>query len=128
MKAASSRARKSLLPCEVFDIISGTSTGGLIAILLGRLGLDCTTAIRVYLDLTLALCGSNETAFWENFLSSVDTGLDSKQFETLLASTVADYSGLSDTPMKTDDGLDVKSHKSTKVFPTLCWAIYTSIN
>jgi Patatin-like phospholipase len=28
-----------LLPCEHFDLIGGTSTGGLIAIMLGRLGM-----------------------------------------------------------------------------------------
>jgi Patatin-like phospholipase len=28
-----------LLPCQLFDLIGGTSTGGLIAIMLGRLGM-----------------------------------------------------------------------------------------
>jgi patatin-like phospholipase/acyl hydrolase len=37
-KAGSSELRPtSLRPCEVFDLICGTSTGGLIALLLGRL-------------------------------------------------------------------------------------------
>lgn len=35
-------------PCEVFDIICGTSTGGLIAILLGRLELSVREAIVEY--------------------------------------------------------------------------------
>ena len=30
---------RDLLPCEHFDLIGGTSTGGLIAIMLGRLGM-----------------------------------------------------------------------------------------
>jgi Patatin-like phospholipase len=30
---------RSHLPCELFDLIGGTSTGGLIAIMLGRLGM-----------------------------------------------------------------------------------------
>jgi patatin-like phospholipase/acyl hydrolase len=29
----------TLRPCDVFDLICGTSTGGLIAIMLGRLGM-----------------------------------------------------------------------------------------
>ena len=29
------------LPCEYFDLIGGTSTGGLIAIMLGRLRMVC---------------------------------------------------------------------------------------
>lgn len=121
MKAAISRARKPLLPCDVFDIISGTSTGGLIAILLGRLGLDCATAVKVYTKLTLALCGNDESEFWKRFLNSADTGLDSKKYEEILASVVAEYTGLSETPMKmSDDGLDIKSHKSTKVSPSYC--------
>jgi patatin-like phospholipase/acyl hydrolase len=31
----------SLKPCDYFDLIGGTSTGGIIAILLSRLRLDC---------------------------------------------------------------------------------------
>lgn len=35
-------------PCEIFDLIGGTSTGGLIAILLGRLGLPVDKALEEY--------------------------------------------------------------------------------
>jgi patatin-like phospholipase/acyl hydrolase len=34
---------KPPLPCEYFDLICGTSTGGLIAIMLGRLRMVCKT-------------------------------------------------------------------------------------
>ncbi|RPA91616.1 FabD/lysophospholipase-like protein [Choiromyces venosus 120613-1] len=37
-----------LKPCEYFDIIGGTSTGGIIAILLARLRLDVPTCIVIY--------------------------------------------------------------------------------
>ena len=40
-----------LHPADVFELIGGVSSGGLIAILLGRLGLDCATAWREYVDL-----------------------------------------------------------------------------
>lgn len=35
-------------PCDVFDMICGTSTGGLIAIMLGRLGMSTDTCIAEY--------------------------------------------------------------------------------
>ncbi|KAM6503827.1 hypothetical protein JOM56_000770, partial [Amanita muscaria] len=48
MKAVIGRSRKIMLPCEVFDLICGTSVGGFVSILLGRLGMDCETAIKHY--------------------------------------------------------------------------------
>ncbi|OQE24908.1 hypothetical protein PENFLA_c009G08160 [Penicillium flavigenum] len=35
-------------PCEIFDLIGGTSTGGLIAIMLGRLEMDGEQCISAY--------------------------------------------------------------------------------
>ncbi|EXJ76783.1 uncharacterized protein A1O5_01291 [Cladophialophora psammophila CBS 110553] len=39
-------------PCDYFDLIGGTSTGGLIAIMLGRLKMDIDTCIDKYLRLS----------------------------------------------------------------------------
>ncbi|KAM5431580.1 hypothetical protein McaMca56_004680 [Microsporum canis] len=38
-------------PCEIFDLIGGTSTGGLIAIMLGRLEMDVDECIKAYRNL-----------------------------------------------------------------------------
>ncbi|KAL1993328.1 hypothetical protein VTN49DRAFT_3277 [Thermomyces lanuginosus] len=35
-------------PCECFDLIGGTSTGGIIAIMLGRLGMSVEECIEAY--------------------------------------------------------------------------------
>ncbi|KAF3765074.1 FabD/lysophospholipase-like protein [Cryphonectria parasitica EP155] len=35
-------------PCEIFDIIGGTSTGGIIAIMLGRLGMTVESCLKAY--------------------------------------------------------------------------------
>ncbi|KAK7513046.1 acyl transferase/acyl hydrolase/lysophospholipase [Phyllosticta citriasiana] len=40
-----------LKPCDYFDLIGGTSTGGIIAILLGRLQLDVKTCLTIYTEL-----------------------------------------------------------------------------
>ncbi|KAG8528968.1 uncharacterized protein KY384_006657 [Bacidia gigantensis] len=44
-------------PCEYFDLIGGTSTGGLIAIMLGRLGLTVDQCIDAYQVLAQAVFG-----------------------------------------------------------------------
>jgi patatin-like phospholipase/acyl hydrolase len=114
MKAVSSRARKQLLPCEVFDLVSGTSTGGIIAILLGRLGLDCQTAIKVYKELTTAVCGSDEPTFYKAFFSAIEVGLDSKPYEATIANVVGKYAGHEDMTMA-QDGVNLIDHKHTRV-------------
>lgn len=43
---------RPLKPANYFDLIGGTSTGGLIAIMLGRLGMDIEQCIKTYLDLS----------------------------------------------------------------------------
>ena len=114
MKAVSTRARKQLLPCEVFDLISGTSTGGVIAILLGRLGLDCPTAIKVYRDLTNAVCGSDDHTFWNTFLSSIEIGFDAKEYEAAVANVVEKYAGHEDMTM-IQAGADMVDDKISNV-------------
>ncbi|KAF6825113.1 protein kinase subdomain-containing protein [Colletotrichum plurivorum] len=40
--------RKCIIPSQIFDMIAGTSTGGLIAIMLGRLGLGVKKCLALY--------------------------------------------------------------------------------
>ncbi|GAW26599.1 putative patatin-like phospholipase [Rosellinia necatrix] len=47
------RGESDAKPCEVFDLIGGTSTGGLIAILLGRLEMNVDECLTVFKD---AMC------------------------------------------------------------------------
>ena len=46
-----SDAKQPLRPCELFDMIAGTSTGGLIAIMLGSLRMNVDECIDAYLAL-----------------------------------------------------------------------------
>ncbi|RVD80815.1 uncharacterized protein DFL_008705 [Arthrobotrys flagrans] len=44
-------------PCDYFDMISGTSTGGIIAIMLGRLQLSIDECIQAYRDMAKQIFG-----------------------------------------------------------------------
>lgn len=48
-------------PCEHFDLIAGTGTGGLIAIMLGRLRLDVDTCKDVYVRMTKRVFETDKT-------------------------------------------------------------------
>jgi hypothetical protein len=48
-------------PCDHFDLIAGTGTGGLIAIMLGRLRLDLETCKEVYVEMTKRVFETDKT-------------------------------------------------------------------
>ena len=48
-------------PCDYFDLIAGTGTGGLIAIMLGRLRLDLETCMDVYVRMTRRVFETDKT-------------------------------------------------------------------
>ena len=48
-------------PCDYFDLIAGTGTGGLIAIMLGRLRLDVETCKEVYIRMTKRVFETDKT-------------------------------------------------------------------
>ncbi|TVY60674.1 Calcium-independent phospholipase A2-gamma [Lachnellula suecica] len=52
MESIDPEAEKTPLPCEYFDMIGGTSTGGLIALMLGRLGMSVDECIAEYTALS----------------------------------------------------------------------------
>ena len=84
-------------PWEIFDMICGSSAGGLIAILLGRLKLDCATAITVYKKLTESFCGKEEDKFYNKLLSR--DFLETNEFDITLANIIGTYGGQVDLPM-----------------------------
>lgn len=48
-------------PCDYFDLISGTGTGGLIAIMLGRLRMNTKDCMRVYVQMTRKVFETDKT-------------------------------------------------------------------
>jgi hypothetical protein len=65
----------------------GSSTGGLLVILLGRLGLDCPTAIQEYKTLAQKLFGDDRKAYMDK-LTTEKAQLDPKAYEDALADLV----------------------------------------
>ena len=51
---------EDLLPCHYFDYMWGTSTGGLIAIMLGRLRMSVSQALAVYRDVGQSIFGHRQ--------------------------------------------------------------------
>ncbi|KAB2570091.1 Patatin-like protein 2 [Lasiodiplodia theobromae] len=51
-------------PCDVFDMIGGTSTGGLIAIMLGRLQMNVDECIKHYEKDMIRIFGKKENEAW----------------------------------------------------------------
>ena len=60
------------LPCHYFDYVSGTSTGGLIAILLGRLRMSVDEAIEEYKRLFATKLFGKSASPWKRFLTIYD--------------------------------------------------------
>lgn len=77
-------------PCDSFDLICGSGCGGLLAILLGRLGMSCQEAINAYKKLVLALCGTQETDFHRRLVEGDDL-LDSAEFSKALSDILDGY-------------------------------------
>ena len=98
VKSASLRAKKPLRPCDIFDLMCGTSSGGLISILLGRLGLDCETAILEYMNIVKACCGENEAILWQSILDNKPINGPSA-YDAALSAVIAKYSASADAPM-----------------------------
>ncbi|KJA24876.1 hypothetical protein HYPSUDRAFT_85703 [Hypholoma sublateritium FD-334 SS-4] len=116
VKSASLRAKKPLRPCNIFDLICGTSSGGLIAILLGRLGLDCDTAITEYMNIVKACCGEDEAKLWDSVLDNKPVNGPSA-YDDVLSAVIAKYSASADAPMVIPQ-INTSLHTNAAVFVT----------
>ncbi|KAG9240166.1 kinase subdomain-containing protein, partial [Calycina marina] len=75
-------------PCEVFDLIGGTSTGGLIAIMLGRLEMDVDECITAYSDLAEAVFSQKKSRLRFNLKGKVKAQFDSSKLENAIRDTI----------------------------------------
>ncbi|RMJ20845.1 Patatin-like phospholipase [Aspergillus sp. HF37] len=89
-------------PCEVFDLIGGTSTGGLIAIMLGRLEMGVDECIGAYSDLAAAVFGKKRSSTPFTFRGGIKAQFDSAKLESAIQKVV-EHSGASQLDLFNDD-------------------------
>ncbi|KAI1390156.1 uncharacterized protein F4822DRAFT_225814 [Hypoxylon trugodes] len=75
-------------PCDVFDLIGGTSTGGLIAIMLGRLEMDVDECISVYSELMKYVFESRLSRFPLNFGGKTKPRFKSAKLESAIKAVI----------------------------------------
>ncbi|THX83485.1 FabD/lysophospholipase-like protein [Aureobasidium pullulans] len=102
-----SRKQKQLAPikpCDVFDLIGGTSTGGLIAIMLGRLEMSVDECIKAYSGLIATVFGVQLSKIPMNWRGKVKPRFDSAKLEAAVKQVIS-QSGVPDDTMF-DDGIE----------------------
>ncbi|KIX08880.1 uncharacterized protein Z518_03537 [Rhinocladiella mackenziei CBS 650.93] len=74
----------ALKPCELFDLIGGTSTGGLITIMLGRLEMDVDECIAAYTRLTKAVLEERAHRIPFSWSGQVQSRFDSNKLKAVI--------------------------------------------
>lgn len=85
------------LPCDYFDMICGTSTGGIIALMLGRLRMSVNECIAAYLTMSEKVFGQPE-----NFTKREK--FDPQALEESIKAVVEQETGNPDTPLQDPTG------------------------
>ncbi|KAL8834089.1 MAG: hypothetical protein Q9170_003925 [Blastenia crenularia] len=98
------KGRPSRLPCEVFDMIGGTSTGGLIAIMLGRLGMTVDECIKVYEELMGSIFGSKAHWMGVSAFANINAQYDSNKAKAAILRVLHEHGLSEETPF--NDGTE----------------------
>ncbi|KAH8645396.1 acyl transferase/acyl hydrolase/lysophospholipase [Xylariales sp. PMI_506] len=97
-------------PCHVFDLIGGTSTGGLISIMLGRLEMDVDECIEAYGDLAKTVFGKKKSLGPFDFRGKIKSRFDSAKLSAAIRKVIKDRS------MSEDDLFNDGAERSCKTF------------
>ena len=96
--ATNAKSISAYRPCHYFDFIAGTSTGGLIAIMLGRLRMSVDSAIEGYVELSTQVFGKPSSR-----LQRSRTGFNNQMRMDNLRQLVGDLSPVLPSPLEEDD-------------------------
>ncbi|CAI7636757.1 unnamed protein product [Penicillium glandicola] len=90
-----------LKPCDVFDLIGGTSTGGLIAIMLGRLEMGVDECILAYTELMESVFSEKINSVPIDWSGNIVSQYDSKKLKKAVENVIT-RAGLSPTDLMND--------------------------
>ncbi|KAJ5349493.1 hypothetical protein N7541_007220 [Penicillium brevicompactum] len=99
-----------LKPCDVFDLIGGTSTGGLIAIMLGRLEMGIDECICAYTELMESVFGEKVHNLPIDWAGNIVPQYDSKKLKVAIEEVIS-RAGLSP-----EDPMDYGSSGRCRMF------------
>lgn len=94
--------KESVKPCQLFDLIGGTSTGGLIAVMLGRLEMSVDECIDAYLKICKHIFVKERKTF--SLSGKVKARFDTNQLEILTKQMVAKHTGGKNSERMLDKG------------------------
>jgi hypothetical protein len=99
-------------PCDYFDLIGGTGTGGLIAIMLGRLRLDIETSKAVYVRMTRKVFETDKTIAGIPYRSTL---FKASKLEEAIKACVQEHTIFSD---EGNDGTEAEARNGPPMSPT----------
>ncbi|KAJ5140986.1 hypothetical protein N7448_004394 [Penicillium atrosanguineum] len=88
-----------LKPCDVFDLIGGTSTGGLIAIMLGRLEMGIDECIAAYSELMHLIFGQKMNNLPVDWAGNIRAQYDSTKLKHAIEHVIESAGVAPDAPM-----------------------------
>ena len=117
-------------PCDYFDLIAGTGTGGLIAIMLGRLRMNTKDCMRVYVQMTRKVFETDKTiigipyrstlfkaSMLEDAIKACVRGFENKDGDedTVGSPSSLDFNGRPQSVMSDRNGMPRRSSTSLSV-------------
>jgi len=101
-------------PCDHFDLIAGTGTGGLIAIMLGRLRLDLDTCKDVYIRMTKRVFETDKTFAGIPYRSTL---FKASKLEEAIMECVREHTIYDDEGNDSHDAMSSTSNVQTPITP-----------
>jgi hypothetical protein len=98
-------------PCDHFDLIIGTGTGGLIALMLGRLRLDLETCKEVYVRMTRKVFETDKTIAGIPYRSTL---FKASKLEEAIQECVREHTVFGD---EGNDGEEVEAARNSPLNP-----------